>query len=211
MRYRTSRELPCTGLDAPFGVCPDCKPLWALHNWLHNCCRTGTFCPAQRPPIRKSGIESEQQTLFLACRPFGYHSAAKRNTQSFAIRLSLVPLKIHVRTGSSGSFAPLPPRDFAKCLSISEMIGRGGGDRTHVASMGSSVYENQRTSRRRSFPKPLPHELKPGDVIHFIRQSGESTLLANRESSLKTQMGLATRCQPLLGLLFCQSFPCPAF
>jgi hypothetical protein len=51
---------------------------------------------------------------------------------SQGIRLSLVPPRIIVRTGSSGLFAPfLPPRVFVKCLRIRKMVGRGGGDRTH--------------------------------------------------------------------------------
>jgi hypothetical protein len=46
------------------------------------------------------------------------------------ILLSLAPLRILARTGSSGLFAPLPPRVFAECLPISKMVGRGGGDQT---------------------------------------------------------------------------------
>jgi len=43
------------------------------------------------------------------------------------IRSSLVPLRIHARTGSSGLFAPFAPRVFAKSRPIRKMVGRGGG------------------------------------------------------------------------------------
>src|SRR5215471_3998526 len=35
MRYRTSRELPCASLDAPFGACPDCERMTGNPEVIH--------------------------------------------------------------------------------------------------------------------------------------------------------------------------------
>ena len=93
-RYRSTRELACASLDAPFGTCPDCERMTATRkSFLQVSIRHAWFvakpvsCPCQNqlgdyPVNQDSGFRSHGTWLVAACGNQLEHSAGHKCQKS---------------------------------------------------------------------------------------------------------------------------------
>src|SRR5580700_42711 len=71
-----------------------------LHNWLHNCCRTGALCPALRPPIRTQSKGGRRDSCVSIAQCLG---AVSSRSRSF-LRLHDGKFRLRCRNCSRFSF-----------------------------------------------------------------------------------------------------------